>query len=317
MKTFIRFTLVSVLSVVFISSCNDKKEKTLAIGYIPIAECAQLYVAQEMGYFKKHGVNIELKPMAGGANILSGLASNSVDVGFSNVVSLVLHVSNGNEYVSVFGGTYESKFHRNHALLVMRDNLKDDIKSTLQGSTISVNTFRNIEELMVKRYLASVGLDKGDYEIVERPFPRMLSALEANEVTVASIVEPFITIAATGDSLGRFVYLDNHYLSNSDYSLVATYVSSKSALSSKSEELKGFIAAMNEATDYINSNELETRKIIGNHTKIPKDLLPKIGLSEFRKDFDDSDLEKIISWMVSEGFVESEKTLSVERYSQN
>ena len=35
----------------------------LRIGYIPIADCLQLYVAVEQGFFAAEGLNVETRPM--------------------------------------------------------------------------------------------------------------------------------------------------------------------------------------------------------------------------------------------------------------
>jgi len=59
---------LSILSIFFLSlffSCKEKSEK-LKVGYIPISECVQLYVAKDLGYFKKYNVDVELVSLAGG-----------------------------------------------------------------------------------------------------------------------------------------------------------------------------------------------------------------------------------------------------------
>lgn len=295
-----------LLLVIFLSNSCKEKTEVLKVGYIPIAECVQLYVAQDMGYFEKYNVKIELISLAGGAKILNALNSGSIDVGFSNVVSLVLHKTQGSQFYSIFGSTIETKFNQNHALLINKKIQTDDIKTTLTGSTIAINTYKNIEELMVRKYLDHNGVNWDDVEKVTIPFPRMLPALESGDITVASIVEPFISISSL-DTNGNTIYYANHYLSTTPKTLVATYVSSNESLTKKKKSLIGFIKAMNDATEYIRNNESEAREIIGNYTKIPKQLLPKIGLSKFEKELDLELLSKVIDDMVKYEYVESEK----------
>jgi len=301
----LKLFILSVLLLGFLFSCREKP-KNLRVGYIPIAECVQLYVAKDLGYFEKYDVNVELISLAGGANILNALNSNSVDVGFSNVVSLVLHKVQGSDFYSVFGGTIETRYNQNHALLINRSNYSNDLKLTLLNSKIAINTFKNIEELMVLKYLKKNGVDFNSVDKVAIPFPRMLPLLESGDITIASIVEPFITIA-TRDSSNVIVYLDNHYLSTSPRTLVATYVSSKKTINNKKQMLLGFIKALDDTTDFIKNNESEAREIIGNYTKIPKELLPEIGLSEFQKEIDLVLLESVIKDMINfEYIVEKE-----------
>ena len=110
--------------------CTKEKDK-IKVGYIPIAECAQLYVAQEMGFFEKEGLEVEMLSLAGGAQILNALNSGSVDIGFSNVVSLVLHRAQGSKFFSIFGATYETKEHQNHAIFI-----NPSMDTTIVGESI-------------------------------------------------------------------------------------------------------------------------------------------------------------------------------------
>lgn len=298
---FISAFLVVVLILSFYS-CTSSKKSHIKIGYIPIAECAQIYVAKEMGYFEKEGLEVDLISLSGGAPILDGLMSGSLDVGFSNVVSLIIRRAQDAKFFSVFGGTYETKEFQNHAILVSSSRWKSNPKDVLKGAKIAINTFKNVEEMMVGKYLNSIGLDWSQSSKVEAAFPRMLPLLEAGTIDAASIVEPFITIAKD-DSTGKFKWLCNHYLTTTPKTLVATYVSSEKVALDKHEELIKFQRAMQNATNYIHSNEGQTRQIIGKYVKIAPELLTKIGLSEFNIDSDPNAIDAIIKDMGSMGYL--------------
>ena len=169
-----------------------------------------------------------------------------------------------------------------------------NLKNTLKGKIIAVNTFKNIEELMVRKYLNSIGITWADVEKVEVPFPRMLPLIEAEEVNVISIVEPFITIAKNDNSTK---WLCNHYLTTTQKTLVATYVSSEQIVNDKKKIIEKFVSAMNNATEFINKNEGKSREIISRYTKIPPELLSEIGLSEFATNIELSQLDMVIKDM--------------------
>lgn len=308
-------SLLALIAIFLINSCKEREE-IIKVGYIPIAECVQLYVAKDLGYFEKYNVNVELISLAGGAKILNALNSGSVDVGFSNVVSLVLHKTQGSKFYSVFGSSIETKFNQNHALLINKEIKTEDIKTSLTGSKISINTYKNIEELMVRKYLNQNGVNWDDVEKIAIPFPRMLPLLESGDITVSSIVEPFISIASL-DTSGKIQYFANHYLSTTPKTLVATYVSSENAITKKRNGLIGFVKAMSDATDYIRNNESEAREIIGNYTKIPKELLPKIGLSEFAEELDLNLLQMVIDDMVRFEYVKPSKLPEISSFKYN
>lgn len=165
---------------------------------------------------------------------------------------------------------------------------------------------------MVAKYLHSIGLTWDDVDTVAIPFPQMLPLLEAGSLDAASIVEPFITIADADNSDG-ITRLCNQYLTTTPKTLVATYVSSEKIQSTRAENLREFVAAMTAATEFIQRNEGVAREIIGRYTKIPEDLLSRIGLSEFQSRIDEQHLQQIVDDMQQFGYLDG---LAVPRTSE-
>jgi NitT/TauT family transport system substrate-binding protein len=296
LKNLLLFGLIFL----FISSCGKKEVGVLKIAYIPISECMPLYVAKEKGFFEKEGIKVELISLAGGAPILNAINSGDIHIGFSNVVSLVLNNVQGFSFVAVYGATYETSRNQNHALLVNKDFKIND----LANSKIAVNTTRNIEELMVHKYLRSKNVKASNDNFIATGFPTMLPLLEAGSINIASIVEPFITIA-NQDTTNSFSYLTNHYLSTTEKTLVATYVCSKKFIETNNNLVEKFISAMQKATKFIKENEAESRYVVGLYTKIPKNLLSKIGLAEFSDEIDIHALDSVIKDMIDFNYIES------------
>jgi len=272
--------LAGALVILATLSCTSKQPsetdglRKVQVGIIPIAEVAQLYVGIERGIFADHGIELELVPMAGGAKIMQVLGPNGVDIGFSNVVSLILFRSQGHDFVALGGATYETPDHINHALLVRKDS---DIRdaSDLSGARIAVNTLQNIEDLMLRRFLESNAVDASTVRLRPVPFPVMASVLEQGDVDAICAVEPFITLAANE---GGARVLANQYLALTDRSLVATYVTYTDWIKRNPALAKDFLDALGESTDYLNAHPGETRRIVGEFTSIPPQLLTKIGL---------------------------------------
>ena len=106
-------------------ACLRKKEsqvETLRVGYLPIAECVQLYAGISQRFFEEQRLRVELQSMRGGAIVLPAVQQGDLDIGFSNVVSLVLLNSDRKPtddkwLVSIAGATYERPGFSNHALI--------------------------------------------------------------------------------------------------------------------------------------------------------------------------------------------------------
>ena len=83
----------------------------LTIGHLPIADCAQLFVAVDQGYFTDEGLEVELIAMSSGLRTLEALGTGDVDIAFSAVAPLILARARGLEYVAVTGGPTEDAMH--------------------------------------------------------------------------------------------------------------------------------------------------------------------------------------------------------------
>lgn len=317
MKIRHKLLLKSGIAILFIFliicgliSCSNHKKDELRVGYIPISECAQLYVAIEMGYFEKEGLDVKLISLPGGDIILNGVNSGFIDVGFSNVVSLVLRRADNSNFFSIFGGTYETKENQNHAIFVNTSRWNANPIEDLKGATIALNTFENVEEMMVTKYLRSIGLDWGEDSIkkIKIDFSQMLPLLETGTIDAVSIVEPYITIAKK-DSTHKMKWLCNHFLTTTPKTLVATYVSSETIASQKHEEIVKFTNAMLKATDYMKNHDSKIRKIIATYVKISPEILSNINLSEFSEKIDTQYLGLILEDMKTLGYLNGNKSI--------
>jgi NitT/TauT family transport system substrate-binding protein len=282
--------ILLILAITSLSSCKENKS-TIKIGYLPIAECLPLYVATEKGYFEEQGLNVELIPQSGGPNIFRELNSDNIDIGFSNVVTLIKQNSADNiKYQSIFGASLEAEYFVNHAIFKLKTSTS--VKEIKYG----VNARYNIEELMLRHYLLENGIRLNDSitkNFIAIPFPKMLSQLKDKEVDNICLVEPFLTMAKLDTT---FAYVGNHYpIDTKKEILVATYVSKTKFIDANNSVISKFNIAMSKAINDINKNENKTRDYLLQYTRISPDILNSISLSKFSKKVNETDLQYIIN----------------------
>jgi NitT/TauT family transport system substrate-binding protein len=276
----------------------------LTIGYIPIAECAHLYVGIANGYFKDENLEISLQPMAGGAAILPAVQKGNLDVGFTNVVSMAVLNSRlapraPDSLISIVGATYERAGHVNHALLAKRDSpLRIDDLSR-PSTRIALNTTRNVEELMLRRFLIAHKQDDSQLSIFPIPFPQMLPSLRRNDVDVVSVVEPFIEPAVRS---GEFRVLAHQYLDLSPSTLVATYAVTRQWHAEHPDWANRLQRAVARADAFIKTNDAQMRQIIGSFTDIKPEDLSVIGMPAFEMRVDPAACSALLRDLQSLGF---------------
>lgn len=302
-------TVFSVILFAVLFACggeDDPSERQfdrVRVGIIPIAEVAPLFVGIEEGMFMERGIKLELLRMAGGAEILPGVGTGSIDIGFSNVVSLILFNDNRQgDYRAFVGGTYETPEHVNHALVAADDSVAGEGVSW-EGRTVAVNTRNNIEELMLRRYFRRNDIDPSTVTVRAVPFPAMDAAIGRGDVDVASMVEPFITLAT---EKGRSIVDHQYRTDTADTVVVATYVTRRQWLRDNPDLAKRFRAAFREATAFVNdpSHQREVRSMISQHTRMSSSVARGIGLPWMRGCMDPQALRRIVALVEREEWID-------------
>jgi NitT/TauT family transport system substrate-binding protein len=304
--TSIKLFLTIVLSLaILLSGCgpNDSNPAgpvNLKVGYVPIADCLQLYVAQDKNMFTKQGLSVELLPLQSGPKIIEALASKSVDVGISNVVSTVIGHSKGVPIVGITGGPVETEGRKTHALLVLETSPITQAKA-LAGKTVAVNALRNIEHVMLRQYLEKNGVPVDSVKVVEAPFPQMEGVLKNGSVDAVMAIEPFITLAQNNKTVRVLGY---PYTDVRPRSIVSLYDVRSDWLTQNPDTARKFAAAISEATEFINNNGSESRQILLKYTKIPQEVADKVVITEFQGKADPADLQIWIDELARQGIIE-------------
>lgn len=287
---FIKLAASLAFVTFFIASCkesaNTNKLEKVRVGYIPIPHCAILFDKDE---FAKEGLELELSPTDGGGTLVNAIVSGGLDFGFSNLVSPML-ANDKNLSLKVTGPyTFETEATPEHGLLVLRDS---GIKSVadLKGKRIAVNTFNNIDHLLLKAYLDGAGMSEKDYSIREIPFPNMLTALQRKQVDAVAAVEPFVSLA--GDNI---VNIGNYFLSLGKNEIDVTgYIYSPKHLAGRSGTIDRFSRAAYASARKLEQNPERFRKQILEHTKTPDTVINEINLPKYKEKANKLSLEKLM-----------------------
>jgi len=110
------------------------------------------------GFFEKHKLQIDLQPTQGGAATIPALVSGDIQVGGSNVVSLLLASSKDLPIQAIAGGTNaQPAGEKDFGALLTAKGKGISKPEDLEGKTVAVNTLNNIAEVVVKAALEKKG----------------------------------------------------------------------------------------------------------------------------------------------------------------
>jgi NitT/TauT family transport system substrate-binding protein len=296
------FTVVLFVSAFILTSCSggNKNKEKISIGYIPIADCSQLFVAYEKGFFKDEGLEVELIEFQGGPQILQALGGKSIEIGFSNLISLVYSNAQGIEFRAITGGPVEDENHIENAIMVLKTS-KIRTAQDLENKVVAVNSKKNIVELMFREYMLKYGADPDLVEIVEFKFPQMQGALLAGKIDAMAIIEPFVTIAQNDKNIE---ILSNYFTEVLPRTEISSYHADLSWIKENEETVKKFQSAMNTATKFCVEKPFETRRILVKYAKGDPEVLNKAVMPNFTDRLSVDNLQILIEKMVKNGWLD-------------
>lgn len=264
----------------------------LKVGYIPVGDCLQFYVAEDQGYFAAEGLAATGAPMKGGAVIAPAVEGGELAIGWSNTVSIILAHAKGFDFAFLAPGA-EGVAGTNdvHALLVPADSKVGSV-AELGGKTVAINTLGNINEAAMRALAQQAGIAPDSIRLVEVPFPDMAAALAKGSVQAALALEPFVTDAVSRGA-ARVLDPSPHAAFGSPY-LIGGWFAKKAWVQAHPAEAAAFLRAVTRASAFIAAHPDKARAILSDRTKLAPELAAKIVLPRFPETLAPAALQGVI-----------------------
>ena len=259
------------------------------------------------GFFKKRGLDVTVEPVQGGAAVVPAVLSGKVDIGGSNLVTILLGASKKLPLKIIAPGTYASKNPKGDfsGILVSK---KSDIRtvSDLQGKTLAVNALKNVAEVTAKASLAKQGVDVSSLKLAEVDFPDMIPALEQGRVDAAVVIEPFVSQGlAAGDRV-----IDRPYVGTKPGLQIGCYFTSDKYLQANGDVVKRFHEGVADTAAEVKKDPAAFRTFLAQASKIPPAAAKKSVLPAWQADSDPASLDLLASQMARYGIVKGKPDTS-------
>jgi len=270
---------------------------TLSIGTVGVIDVAPLYLGIKKGFFAKQQITLNTKVLNTGATVVAGVVAGDLQLGFSNITSIVIAASNrfpvhivaaGNQAA---GGDYSAVYVRNDSPIT---SAKD-----LAGKKIAVNGLKNIGSLCVNAALQASKVDINSVTYVEVPFPQMGAALAQGTVDAVWTVEPWSTVVKAGGT-NRVVLRPFTLIAK--YFPIASYFTSTQYLQSNPGVVRRFRTAINESLNYAQAHPAEARAILSSYINLAPGLQDQVLLPFWRTDLEANLIQKTADLAVQYGY---------------
>jgi NitT/TauT family transport system substrate-binding protein len=174
------------------SAARAQSPVSLRVGAPPYEAAAEVYFAKDQGYFTKAGLDVMIAPILNTSAIAEAVASGSVDVGFSAVLSIAVAHARGIPFVMIApGNAHDSTVQ--FAALIVPSASPIRVAKDLTGKTIGCPALKTIGEYAPRIWIDRNGGDSTTVKFLELPFPAMADALAAGRIDAAWVTEPFLS----------------------------------------------------------------------------------------------------------------------------
>jgi NitT/TauT family transport system substrate-binding protein len=257
------------------SPTASPKVETVTLGLIPIVDVAPLYVGIKQGFFKREGLDLKPSFGAGGAAIVPGVISGSIDIGYSNTVSLVTAAQKGLPLQIIAPGSQVGATQdQDHCFIYAKKTSDIRTPKDLAGKTIAVNTVKNLGDVSIQSALQAEGVNPSTLKFVEIPFPDMEVALQSGRVDATWPCEPFVTTASDAGHR-RIIGTLVGTMPNLQFS---GYFVSRAFAKAHPDVVKKFQKAMSDSLAYSQSHPDDLRAATTEYAKVSPDVAKRMIL---------------------------------------
>lgn len=225
------------------AAAGDVEKPSIRVAILTTVDLAPLWLAQEGGYFKAEGLDVQTDVGASGQETLTRMANGQDDIALSTYTLFFLAKGSGSADVQlVTDGTSASP--RSNEIVTVPNSPVKTI-GDLGGKRIAISSKNAASDVLTRSVMRDHGVDAGRVQWVPMPLPEMSLALAQGRVDAAYQPEPFLTQAAK--TAGAYPVVDAASGSTENFPLTG-YGATAKWVQAHPKTLRAFQRAMLNAT---------------------------------------------------------------------
>jgi NitT/TauT family transport system substrate-binding protein len=276
---------------------------TVKLGFVPYADDAPAFLAQEKGIFRKHGLNVQFAPAANPTAVVAAMVSGQQQFGFVTVPVLINVNAQGTplKCVSPVVGRQPSDPARDTTTLVAAKDSGINGVADLAGKKVAMVQLNSLNSLGVQALAEKAGIDHKSIQLIQIPFPQMPAALSQGRVQAAVIVAPFVQTAIAQGA--KVITHPNQELFAGG--TIVCFAALDRYIKDHEAQVTAFNAAMREAILYAKDHESEAKATLTKHMELTPEVAQKQVLqTDWNPTLDPATIDKIQDYMRQFGLLQ-------------
>jgi len=271
----VRLLFALALAALIVTACQPPSQTvTLKIAVLPIIDTLPLYVAEQEGLFARHGAQVELVSVASAPERDQLVSAGQADGMINETISDMLF---NQDDVQVQAVRYALRPVDGYGHFFILASAKSGITTAdgLKGVEIGVSQ-GTIIEYVTERLLQAEGLSAEEIKTIPVPkIPDRMALLASGELQAGTLPDPLGALAVQS---GAVIVLDDSAHPEYGFSI---YSFRKEVIDAHPEAIKGFLAAIEDATALVNGNPGKYTDILSEAKIVPAPLLEAYRVPPF------------------------------------
>ena len=243
--------LVFIIGGAYSFLTNPVNEDIVTIGYLQSHHDAALFVAKAQGEYAAHGIETELVQFNNGGDLMTGMASGEVDIGYGGITPVLSAVEKGVPIKVVAGAQIEGSG------IAVSPESDIDSPEDLAGKSIATPGEASIQYMLLQYYLEDNNMSTDDMNISAMKVAPMNDALNANKIDGMLTYEPYVTMAVEN---GNVMFINSsEILPEHPCCVVAA---SERFIDENPDKLDTIISIHENATEFILENPDEAAELL-------------------------------------------------------
>ncbi|MGC8907244.1 MAG: ABC transporter substrate-binding protein [Desulfomonilaceae bacterium] len=271
------------------AACGQEPE--IKFGVLPVLQALPLFVAQDKGMFRGHGVSVQLTPFNTASEKDIALSTGAIDGYFGDLVTPLVLKGNGRDVIIV-AANYDTRRDRRMFAILAKPGGPYKTLADLASTPVAVSS-NSVVHFLTETLLAQSGVPHEKITFFEaKNIGMRMQMLLSGQVEAAALPEPLATAAV---AKGAKLLGDDAGLGTSQTVLVFNGPFARA----HPDRVKAFLKAVGEAAAYINASPDSVRSIMVEHVRLPEPLKQNYPTPRFPQlaPPDQTALETIAKWL--------------------
>jgi NitT/TauT family transport system substrate-binding protein len=266
---------------------------------------ATAYVAKKEGFFKKHGLDVELVEVKSTSQAIIAQRSGRLDIVFVIPGTVFSANERGFDLVALIQNEVARLTPPDGASLQVRSDSPIASLKDLAGKKVGTSGLHSQSQVGIITAMRKAGMDPKRVQFVEMPVESQMAALLSNQLDVANLVDPYTTEAVRS---GRTRVISWPNIESVKGQPQGALWARRTWVAKNPELANSFVAAMKEAIDYMNEDADRARKEVSAYTGIDLKLMANMPINNYSYIVSRSVWQQTIDMMRANGEIEKAHT---------